>query len=101
MKTSGPLRLRSLQLSATYEHLPEESPPEHPADTEPSAEPTRPSAIEKIQDTPVSERRQFNVGVPEFLRLHRRAGLYAEDHGLSRQDQVAVALDAWLRERGY
>ncbi|MFE0270444.1 hypothetical protein ACFWZ7_24895 [Nocardiopsis alba] len=54
-----------------------------------------------MQATPAGERRQFNIGVPKDLRLHRRAGLYAEDHGLSRQDQVALALDAWLRERGY
>jgi hypothetical protein len=63
--------------------------------------PEEPPTEEELRKTPASERRQFNIGVPKSLRLHRRAGLYAEDHGLSRQDQVAIALDAWLRERGY
>ncbi|MEU0493767.1 hypothetical protein ABZ249_31455 [Nocardiopsis sp. NPDC006139] len=63
--------------------------------------PDTPPTVASVQGTPASERRQLNVGVPKDLKLHRRAGLYAEDHGLSRQDQVALALDAWLRERGY
>lgn len=63
--------------------------------------PDTPPTVEEVTSTPASERRQLNVGVPKNLRLHRRAGLYAEDHGISRQDQVAIALDAWLRERGY
>lgn len=63
--------------------------------------PDTPPTEEQVQRTPASERRQFNIGVPKELKLHRRAGLYAEDHGLSRQDQVALALDVWLRERGY
>lgn len=63
--------------------------------------PDTPPTADEVKSTPASERRQLNVGVPKALKLHRRAGLYAEDHGLSRQDQVALALDAWLRERGY
>ncbi|PWV44589.1 hypothetical protein BDW27_12348 [Nocardiopsis sp. L17-MgMaSL7] len=63
--------------------------------------PSVPPSVEEVKATPASERRQFNIGVPKALLLHRRAGLYAEDHGVSRQDQVALALDAWLRERGY
>ncbi|MGI5122177.1 hypothetical protein ACQEU5_21960 [Marinactinospora thermotolerans] len=55
----------------------------------------------EISATPASQRRQLNIGVPESLMLHRRAGLYRLDHRVDVQDQVAAALDAWLRERGY
>lgn len=81
-----------------------ESAPEPGVATAPVAgtgAPDTPPTVASVQGTPASERRQLNVGVPKNLKLHRRAGLYAEDHGLSRQDQVALALDAWLRDRGY
>jgi hypothetical protein len=72
-----------------------------PPDPGPTGAPERAPTLEEIAATPSGERRQFNIGVPKMLRLHRRAGLYAEDHGVARQDQAAAALDAWLRERGY
>lgn len=62
-----------------------------------------PMTLEQIAATPPDRRRQLNVGVPEDLWLHRRTAMYREDHGLgaSRQNIVALAVDEWLRSRGY
>ena len=69
-----------------------------PADGIPEA-----MSLEQIAAVSPGERRQLNVGVPEALWLHRRTALYREDHGLSatRQNIAAIAIDEWLRARGY
>lgn len=46
-------------------------------------------------------RRALNVDVPDDLQLHRRGHLYRIEEGIDMRDQVALAYDAWLRERGY
>lgn len=62
-----------------------------------------PMTLEQIAATRPDRRRQFNVGVPEELWLHRRTAMYREDHGLgaTRQNIAALAVDEWLRARGY
>lgn len=62
-----------------------------------------PMTLEQIAATPPDQRRQLNCGVPEELWLHRRTAIYREDHGLgaTRQNIVALAVDEWLRSRGY
>lgn len=62
-----------------------------------------PMTLEQIAGTPPDRRRQLNTAVPEELLLHRRTALYREDHGLHavRQNVVALAVDEWLRARGY
>lgn len=59
--------------------------------------------LEQIAAVSPDRRRQLNVSVPEGLWLHRRTALYREDHGLgaTRQNVVALAVDEWLRARGY
>lgn len=89
------------QPEASTPQAPPATPAPAPSPVVGTGAPAAPPTEEQVKSTPASERRQLNVGVPRDLKLHRRAGLYAEDHGLSRQDQVAIALDAWLRERGY
>jgi|SRR5699024_6387999 len=62
-----------------------------------------PMTLEQIAAVSPDRRRQLNVSVPEDLWLHRRTALYREDHGLgaTRQNVVALAVDEWLRARGY
>ncbi|MFE9247086.1 hypothetical protein [Nocardiopsis sp. NPDC006938] len=62
-----------------------------------------PMTLEQIAAVGPDRRRQLNCGVPEDLLLHRRTALYREDHGLgaTRQNVVALAVDEWLRARGY
>lgn len=62
-----------------------------------------PMTLDQIAAVPPDQRRQLNVGVPEALWLHRRTALYREDHGMhaTRQNIVALAVDEWLRARGY
>ena len=60
-----------------------------------------PMTMDEIAATSPKERRQLNIGAPNALELHRRTGRYSSDHRVSRQDQAALALDEWLRARGY
>lgn len=43
----------------------------------------------------------LKVDVPTDLRLVRRLHSYRLDHGVDIRDQVAVAVDQWLTDRGY
>lgn len=47
------------------------------------------------------KRGQLNYAVPEVLQLQRRIRRYHADHGMQHGDVVALALDAWLRAKGY
>ncbi|GAB3214301.1 hypothetical protein GCM10027294_53590 [Marinactinospora endophytica] len=102
-----PARSRSVPLPPsrrTEEHpldQPASPPPAAPAAPPAPSVPGEAPTLGEISATPASQRRQLNIGVPESLMLHRRAGLYRLDHRVDVQDQVAAALDAWLRERGY
>lgn len=71
--------------------------------SQPSGPLPDPMTLEQIAAVPPDRRRQLNVAIPEDLQLHRRMAIYREDHGLSasRQNVVAVAVDEWLRSRGY
>ncbi|WP_230194128.1 hypothetical protein [Streptomyces coriariae] len=48
-----------------------------------------------------TKRGQFNHAVPEVLQLQRRIRRYNADTGLPHGDLVALALDTWLRAKGY
>ncbi|MEU1268522.1 hypothetical protein [Streptomyces sp. NPDC005799] len=48
-----------------------------------------------------TKRRQLNYAVPEVLQLQRRIRRYSADHGTPHGDIVTVALDIWLRTKGY
>lgn len=48
-----------------------------------------------------TKRGQLNYAVPEVLQLQRRIRRYHADHGLQHGDVVALALDTWLRAKGY
>ncbi|MEU5859334.1 hypothetical protein ABZ799_28815 [Nocardiopsis dassonvillei] len=62
-----------------------------------------PMTLDQIAAVQPDRRRQLNVAVPEELLLHRRTAMYREDHGMhaTRQNVVALAVDEWLRSRGY
>ncbi|MDQ0765685.1 hypothetical protein QF027_008320 [Streptomyces canus] len=46
-------------------------------------------------------RGQINYAVPDDLQLQRRIRRYHADHGVQHGDIVALALDAFLRAKGY
>ncbi|MBY8887225.1 hypothetical protein K7472_20580 [Streptomyces sp. PTM05] len=48
-----------------------------------------------------TKRGQFNYAVPIDLALQRRVRQYHADHEVPHGDIVAMALDAWLRAKGY
>lgn len=62
-----------------------------------------PMTLEDLARVKPEERRQLNAGVPHSLMLHKRLALYREDHGHNahRQNVIALAVDEWLRGRGY
>jgi hypothetical protein len=47
------------------------------------------------------KRGQLNYAVPDILQLQRRIRRYNADHGTPHGDIVAIALDIWLRAKGY
>ncbi|GAB2900190.1 hypothetical protein GCM10027074_78130 [Streptomyces deserti] len=47
------------------------------------------------------DRGQLNYAVPDALQLQRRIRRYNADHGVQHGDIVALALDLWLRAKGY
>ncbi|PPS67861.1 MULTISPECIES: hypothetical protein [Streptomyces] len=47
------------------------------------------------------KRGQLNYAVPDILQLQRRIRRYNADHGTPHGDTVAIALDIWLRAKGY
>ncbi|MFE2707152.1 hypothetical protein ACFXI6_42055 [Streptomyces mirabilis] len=54
-----------------------------------------------IISTRHTSRGQLNYAVPEALQLQRRIRRYNADHDIPHGDIVAVALDSWLRAKGY
>ncbi|MFF2463587.1 hypothetical protein [Streptomyces mirabilis] len=48
-----------------------------------------------------TKRGQLNNAVPEVLQLQRRMRRYQADTGLPHGDIVTLALDTWLRAKGY
>ncbi|MFJ2719788.1 hypothetical protein [Streptomyces sp. NPDC087437] len=48
-----------------------------------------------------TKRGQLNYAVPDVLQLQRRIRRYHADHGIQHGDIVALALDTWLRAKGY
>ncbi|MGW3669364.1 hypothetical protein [Streptomyces sp. NPDC005141] len=48
-----------------------------------------------------TSRGQINYAVPDALQLQRRIRRYHADHGVQHGDIVALALDAFLRAKGY
>ncbi|WP_116247715.1 hypothetical protein [Nocardiopsis sp. FIRDI 009] len=60
-----------------------------------------PMPLAEIQQVPKAERRPTNFALPHALELHRRMTYYKADHDVQIQDQIALAVDTWLREQGY
>ena len=48
-----------------------------------------------------TKRGQLNHAVPEVLQLQRRIRRYNADTGVPHGDIVALAIDTWLRAKGY
>ncbi|GHK02052.1 hypothetical protein Stsp02_63480 [Streptomyces sp. NBRC 14336] len=48
-----------------------------------------------------TKRGQLNYAVPEVLQLQRRIRRYNADTDVPHGDIVALALDTWLRAKGY
>ncbi|MGW3667169.1 hypothetical protein [Streptomyces sp. NPDC005141] len=48
-----------------------------------------------------TSRGQINYAVPNALQLQRRIRRYHADHGVQHGDIVAIALDTFLRAKGY
>ncbi|WP_037620221.1 hypothetical protein [Streptomyces aureus] len=59
-----------------------------------------PDTLEIINGRHTS-RGQINYAVPDDLQLQRRIRRFHADHGTQHGDIVALALDAYLRARGY
>ncbi|MCX4579060.1 hypothetical protein ABT215_12285 [Streptomyces sp900105755] len=59
-----------------------------------------PDTLEVINGRHTS-RGQINYAVPDALQLQRRIRRYHADHGIQHGDIVALALDAFLRAKGY
>ncbi|MEV6588758.1 hypothetical protein [Streptomyces acidicola] len=47
------------------------------------------------------KRGQLNYAVPDILQLQRRIRRYNAEQDIPHGDIVALALDAWLRAKGY
>lgn len=63
--------------------------------------PQRPHAEDIIRPKEETPREQVSAMVPAELELVRRMRLMWAHEGILQRDQVALALDAWLRDRGY
>ncbi|MGW3312207.1 hypothetical protein ACWDG9_37135 [Streptomyces sp. NPDC001073] len=48
-----------------------------------------------------TRRGQLNYAVPDVLQLQRRVRRYNADHDTPHGDIVTLALDTWLRAKGY
>ncbi|MEU0435987.1 hypothetical protein ABZ153_30955 [Streptomyces sp. NPDC006290] len=59
-----------------------------------------PDTLQVIDGRHIS-RGQINYAVPEVLQLQRRIRLYHADRGVQHGDIVAIALDVFLRAKGY
>lgn len=110
------------QLAAAPDHAaarhlaPASAPPTEPADrgaayiphgpvhiVMPSAgdSPERPTAEELVRPREEMQREQISVLVPKDLELRRRMRLMWAHEGMEVRDQAALALDGFLRSRGY
>ncbi|GAA3848365.1 hypothetical protein GCM10022403_095070 [Streptomyces coacervatus] len=72
------------------------------AQSDPTDDPLapHPDTLEVISGRHTS-RGQINYAVPDALQLQRRIRRYHADHGVQHGDIVAIALDAFLRAKGY
>ncbi|MBK3563813.1 hypothetical protein [Streptomyces sp. MBT62] len=61
---------------------------------------SHPDTLEIINSRYTS-RGQINYAVPDALQLQRRIRRYHADYGIQHGDIVALAVDAFLRARGY
>lgn len=61
----------------------------------------QPRAEDLVQRRTEITREQINGMVPKVLQLRRRMRIYQLDHDVELRDQMALALDGWLRARGY
>ncbi|WP_371662995.1 hypothetical protein [Streptomyces sp. NBC_00280] len=59
-----------------------------------------PDTLEVIRNRH-TKRGQLNHAVPEVLQLQRRIRRHNADTGVPHGDIVALALDTWLRAKGY
>jgi hypothetical protein len=72
------------------------------AQSDPTNDPLAPHpATLEIIDGRHTSRRQINYAVPDDLQLQRRIRRYHADHGIQHGDIVAIALDVFLRAKGY
>ncbi|MFI1034527.1 hypothetical protein [Streptomyces sp. NPDC020951] len=72
------------------------------AQSETTNDPFTPHAdTQAIISTRHTSRGQLNYAVPEALQLQRRIRRYNADSGIPHGDIVALALDSWLRAKGY
>ncbi|MER7922385.1 hypothetical protein ABTY96_04510 [Streptomyces sp. NPDC096057] len=72
------------------------------AESQPNDDPftPHPDTLKVINDRH-TKRGQLNYAVPDALQLQRRVRRYNADHDMSHGDIVALALDTWLRAKGY
>ncbi|MFJ9250589.1 hypothetical protein [Streptomyces sp. NPDC101776] len=72
------------------------------AQSDPPADPLAPHidtlSITKVRHT---SRGQINYAVPDDLQIQRRVRRYHANYGVQHGDIVALALDAFLRAKGY
>ncbi|MEV6482828.1 hypothetical protein [Streptomyces sp. NPDC051576] len=72
------------------------------AESQPNDDPFTPHPdTSKVINDRHTKRGQLNYAVPDVLQLQRRVRRYNADHDMSHGDIVAVALDTWLRAKGY
>ncbi|MFF7984202.1 hypothetical protein ACFZDK_34670 [Streptomyces sp. NPDC007901] len=72
------------------------------AQSEPADDPLtpHPDTLAVVGDRRI-KRGQLNYAVPDILQLQRRIRRYNADQDVPHGDIVALALDSWLRAKGY
>lgn len=72
------------------------------AESQPAEDPftPHPKTLEIISNRR-TQRGQLNYAVPDVLQLQKRIRRYNADHDVPHGDIVALALDTWLRAKGY
>ncbi|GAA1435030.1 hypothetical protein GCM10009601_60410 [Streptomyces thermospinosisporus] len=72
------------------------------AQSQPAEDPftPHPNTLEIISNRH-TKRGQLNYAVPDALQLQKRIRRYNADHDMPHGDIVALALDTWLRAKGY
>ncbi|MFD9196458.1 hypothetical protein ACFWCA_50770 [Streptomyces phaeochromogenes] len=72
------------------------------AQSQPAEDPFTPhSKTLEIISNRRTQRGQLNYAVPDVLQLQKRIRRYNADHDVPHGDIVALALDIWLRAKGY